>query len=116
MDHTYKEERPWGYFNILIDAPTFKVKKITVNPKCRLSLQSHEKRNEHWIVVEGNMRITTGDHVEDYPQNTHIYILKETKHRMENIGNVPASVIEIQTGTYFGEDDITRYEDDYNRV
>jgi mannose-6-phosphate isomerase-like protein (cupin superfamily) len=112
----YREERPWGYFEVLIDAPSFKVKKITVNSGCRLSLQSHEKRNEHWIVVEGSMRITTGDHVEDYPKNAHIYISHGTKHRMKNIGNVPASVIEIQTGEYFGEDDIIRYEDDYGRI
>ncbi len=112
----YKEERPWGYFEVLIDAPSFKVKKITINSGCRLSLQSHKKRNEHWIVVEGSMRITTGDHVEDYPKNAHIYIPHATKHRMKNIGNVPASVIEIQTGEYFGEDDIIRYEDDYGRI
>jgi len=112
----YKEERPWGVFEVLLDGETCKVKKITVNPGCRLSLQSHEKRNEHWIVVEGSMRITTGDHVEDYPKNAHIYISHGTKHRMKNLGSVPASVIEIQTGTYFGEDDITRFEDDYNRV
>jgi len=112
----YKEERPWGVFEVLLDGETCKVKKITVNPGCRLSLQSHEKRNEHWIVVEGSMRITTGDHVEDYSKNAHIYIPHGTKHRMKNLGSVLASVIEIQTGTYFGEDDITRFEDDYNRV
>ncbi len=116
MKQNYKEERPWGYFEILMDAPDFKVKKITVNPGCRLSLQSHKKRNEHWIVTEGIMRITTGEHIEDYHTNAHIYIACETKHRMENRGETPASVIEIQTGTYFGEDDIIRYEDDYGRV
>ncbi|MEA2076636.1 MAG: phosphomannose isomerase type II C-terminal cupin domain [Candidatus Marinimicrobia bacterium] len=112
----HKEDRPWGFFEVLLDTSQCKVKKITVNPDCRLSLQSHEKRNEHWIVVEGSMRITTEDHVEDYPKNAHIYISHGTKHRMKNIGSVPASVIEIQTGEYFGEDDIIRYEDDYGRI
>ena len=112
----YKEERPWGMFEVLLDGETCKVKKITVNPGCRLSLQSHAKRNEHWIVTEGVMRVTVDDNVADYMTDEHIYIPKEAKHRMENCGDISAAVIEIQTGTYFGEDDITRFEDDYDRV
>ncbi len=112
----YKEERPWGMFEILLDEKACKIKKITINPGGRLSLQSHEKRNEHWVVTEGVMRITIGDQVADYYVNDHAYISKQTKHRMENVTQKPAIVIEIQTGEYFGEDDIIRYEDDYNRV
>ncbi|MDZ7796759.1 MAG: phosphomannose isomerase type II C-terminal cupin domain [Candidatus Marinimicrobia bacterium] len=116
MNRNYKEKRPWGAFEVLMDDPNFKVKKITVDPGCRLSLQSHHERSEHWIVTEGNMRITVGEEVKDYPVDSHIYIPREHKHRMENCGEKPASVIEVQTGTYFGEDDIIRYEDDYNRI
>jgi mannose-6-phosphate isomerase-like protein (cupin superfamily) len=115
LDQHYCEERPWGRFEVLLDDPHFKVKKITVKPGCRLSLQSHKRRNEHWVVTEGKMRITVGDTVRDYDVNEHVYIPREHKHRMENRGETPASVIEIQTGDYFGEDDIIRYEDDYNR-
>ncbi|MDZ7820357.1 MAG: phosphomannose isomerase type II C-terminal cupin domain [Candidatus Marinimicrobia bacterium] len=116
MSENYKETRPWGTFEVLLDAPNFKVKKITVNPACRLSLQSHRKRNEHWIVTEGKMRITVGEHTGNYQPDAHVYIPKGSRHRMENHGKGPASVIEIQTGTYFGEDDIIRYEDDYDRL
>lgn len=116
MNAHYKEERPWGNFEVLLDDLNFKVKKISVKPGCRLSLQSHKRRNEHWVVTEGTMRITVGATVRDYRVNEHVYIPREAKHRMENTGTLPASVIEIQTGDYFGEDDIIRYEDDYNRV
>ncbi len=112
----YKEERPWGLFENLLDGEACKVKKITVNPGCRLSLQSHFKRNEHWIVTEGTMHITVADHIADYKVDEHIYIPREAKHRMENCTSAPAVIIEIQTGEYFGEDDIVRYEDDYGRV
>lgn len=116
MEAHYKENRPWGSFEVLLDNPNFKVKKITVKSGCRLSLQSHKRRNEHWVVIEGRMRITVGNEVRNYEVNEHVYIPRETKHRMENSGTEEASVIEIQTGDYFGEDDIIRYEDDYNRV
>lgn len=112
----YKEERPWGNFEILLDSKACKVKKITVNPGQRISLQSHAKRNEHWIVIEGSMQITVGKTVSDHFVNDHIYIPKNCKHRIENTTGKPATLIEIQTGEYFGEDDITRYEDDYNRL
>lgn len=112
----FKEERPWGIFEVLLDEVACKVKKITVNPGARLSLQSHTKRCEHWVVTEGKMRITVGDEVYDVTVNDHAYIPKASKHRIENTTNKPAVLIEIQTGEYFGEDDIIRYEDDYNRV
>ena len=115
MSH-YKEERPWGYFLVLASTPDFKIKQITINPGCRLSLQSHKGRNEHWIITEGTMHITIGDTEKDYKRDEHVYITKQTKHRMENKGTQPASVVEIQTGDYFGDDDIVRYEDDYGRI
>ncbi len=116
MNEHVSETRPWGKFEVLLDHPACKVKRITVNPGHRLSLQSHEKRNEHWIVSEGILRITVGDTVADYPVNTHVYIPAGAKHRMENCGSAPAAIIEVQTGEYFGEDDIVRYEDDYERI
>lgn len=112
----YKEERPWGNFEILLDGKACKVKKITVNPGERISLQSHSKRNEHWTVTEGVMRITVDDKVADYTVDDHIYIPKNCKHRIENTTKEPVALIEIQTGEYFGEDDIIRYADDYNRM
>ena len=115
MSH-YIEERPWGKFEVLLDGEACKVKKITVNPGARLSLQSHKKRSEHWVVTEGVMRITIDDTVEDHSSGDHVFIAKEAKHRMENPGKEPAVVIEVQCGEYFGEDDIIRYEDDYDRV
>ena len=114
--NVYKEERPWGYFLVLASTPKFKIKKITIKPGCRLSLQSHKSRNEHWIITEGEMHITIDDQVKNYGCDEHVYITKGTKHRMENKGKVPASVVEIQTGDYFGDDDIIRYEDDYGRI
>jgi len=112
----YKEERQWGSFEILIDNENYKVKKLIVYPKQRLSLQSHKRRNEHWIITIGEVKIINGNSEKEYFPNDHIYIPKGNKHRIENIGNDNAEIIEIQTGEYFGEDDIVRYEDDYNRV
>jgi mannose-6-phosphate isomerase-like protein (cupin superfamily) len=79
-------------------------------------LQSHKRRNEHWIITVGEVKIINGNSEKEYFPNDHIYIPKGNKHRIENIGNDNAEIIEIQTGEYFGEDDIVRYEDDYNRV
>src|SRR6056297_568981 len=107
----YQEKRPWGKFTVLADNDQFKVKTITVNPGERLSLQSHKKRSEHWIVVVGSLLVTLNNDIREYRENEHIYIPKTVKHRMENRGNKTAVVVEIQTGDYFGEDDIMRYED-----
>ncbi len=112
----YIEERQWGSFEILIDNENYKVKRLVVSPNHRISLQSHKKRNEHWVVVSGNVKIINGNSKKKYSVNEHIYIPQGNKHRIENIGNNNAVIIEIQTGEYFGEDDIIRYEDDYNRV
>lgn len=111
----YSENRPWGKFIVMNEDSDHKVKTIIVNPKCRLSLQSHKHRFEHWIVICGDIIATVGDEVKTYSRNAHIYIPAECKHRVENPGDTPAMFIEVQTGDYFGEDDITRYEDDYDR-
>ena len=112
----YTEERPWGSFTILEDTETYKTKRIIVKAKQRLSYQSHEKRDELWIIVEGKAKVTLDgvDHILSYGEN--IVILKQQKHRIENIGDTDVTFIEIQTGTYFGEDDIVRYDDDYKRA
>ena len=112
----YTEQRPWGSFTILEDTETYKTKRIIVKPKQRLSYQSHEKRDELWIIVEGEAKVTLDgvDHILSYGEN--IVILKQQKHRIENVGDTDVTFIEVQTGTYFGEDDIVRYDDDYKRT
>ncbi len=112
----YKEERPWGWFEILIDEPAFKVKRILVQPKKRLSLQSHKFRSENWIIARGTALITLDSDVREYGATDSVFIKAGTKHRIENSGENDVVFIEVQTGTYFGEDDIVRYEDDFNRI
>lgn len=112
----YKEERPWGSFEILADYPNYKTKILTVFPAKRLSLQSHQKREENWIVVSGKAQVQIDDEFIELGCGEHIYIPKTAKHRLENRGPEKLTIIEVQTGEYFGEDDIVRYEDDFNRV
>ncbi|WP_435257208.1 mannose-1-phosphate guanylyltransferase/mannose-6-phosphate isomerase [Thioclava sp. FR2] len=109
------DHRPWGMFESLVIGPRFQVKRITVKPGGALSLQSHHHRSEHWIVVEGTARVTIGDQVKLVSENQSVYIPLGAKHRMENPGKVPMVLIEVQTGSYLGEDDIIRYEDVYAR-
>lgn len=110
------ERRPWGEFVILDDGPSAKVKRITVEPGQRLSYQSHDKRSEHWIVVEGTAIVTLDNIDHTVPAGSTIEIPVHTKHRVRNDSAAPVVFIEVQTGTYFGEDDIVRYEDDYGRA
>lgn len=110
-----RDYRPWGWFESLVLAEKFQVKRIVVNPGGTLSLQSHKFRSEHWIVVEGVATVTIDEEVKDVPENASVYIPQGAVHRMENRADVPMVLIEVQTGTYFGEDDITRYEDVYAR-
>jgi len=112
----YKEERPWGSFEILADFPNYKTKILTVLPDKRLSLQSHQKREENWIVVSGRALVQVDDEFMELGKGEHIYIPKTAKHRLENQGPEVLVIIEVQTGEYFGEDDIVRYEDDFNRI
>lgn len=111
----YSENRPWGSFTHLYDTNFTKVKTLTVQPKQRLSLQSHKKRSENWTVVQGVATIWLDDSIQDYNVGESVFIQVGTKHRLENKTDQIVEVIEVQTGTYFGEDDIIRYEDDYNR-
>ncbi len=110
-----KDHRPWGWFESLVIGDRFQVKRIHVHPGAALSLQSHHHRAEHWIVVEGTARVTIDDTVKLVTENQSVYIPLGAVHRMENPGKVPMVLIEVQTGTYLGEDDIIRYEDVYAR-
>ena len=108
-------ERPWGTYEVLTEANCYKVKRIIVVPGGRLSLQSHEHRAEHWVVVTGTARVTIGANVQNVEVNNHVYIPPQTKHRLENYTNVPVVLIEVQFGSYLEEDDIFRFEDVYGR-
>ena len=110
------ETRPWGGYVILIDDEYCKVKKLIINPKKRFSLQYHSKRTETWTIVKGKVEITLGDKKTIYSYGQTISVPVGTIHRIENIGDEAAEIIEVQTGTYFGEDDIIRLEDDFGRV
>jgi mannose-1-phosphate guanylyltransferase/mannose-1-phosphate guanylyltransferase/mannose-6-phosphate isomerase len=110
-----KDHRPWGWYETLVLADRFQVKRIHVHPGAALSLQSHVHRSEHWIVVAGTARVTVDDRVQLLSENQSIYIPLGAVHRMENPGRVPMVLIEVQTGPYLGEDDIIRYEDIYAR-
>jgi mannose-6-phosphate isomerase len=112
MEH---DERPWGKYFVLEDAPTHKVKRIEVKPGGRLSYQYHHKRSEVWTIVQGKARITLNDLDTDYTAGNVIEIPLNAKHRIMNIGEETLVFVEVQLGTYFGEDDIVRIEDDYNR-
>jgi len=110
-----KDHRPWGWFESLVMGDRFQVKRIVVHPGAALSLQSHHHRSEHWIVVEGTAKVTVDDEVKLVSENQSVYIPLGAVHRMENPGKVPMVLIEVQTGSYLGEDDIIRYEDVYSR-
>jgi mannose-1-phosphate guanylyltransferase / mannose-6-phosphate isomerase len=113
--NNHRCDRPWGSFFILEDGERTKVKRLLVNPGQRLSLQSHRQRDEHWVVIRGTARITLDDLTADYTYGQHIYIARETRHRIACPGAEPVEIIEVQTGDSFAEDDITRYSDDYGR-
>lgn len=113
--HFPKDHRPWGWFETLVLGNRFQVKRITVKPGGSLSLQSHVHRAEHWIVVEGTGKVTIEDKIYLVTENESVYVPLGAKHRLENPGKMPVVLIEVQTGSYFGEDDIQRYEDIYAR-
>ncbi|MEH6645925.1 mannose-1-phosphate guanylyltransferase/mannose-6-phosphate isomerase [Sulfitobacter sp.] len=110
-----RDYRPWGWYESLVVGGRFQVKRIVVHPGAALSLQSHHHRSEHWIVVEGTAKVTVDDDVRLISENQSVYIPLGAVHRMENPGKVPMVLIEVQTGSYLGEDDIIRYEDVYAR-
>ena len=109
--------RPWGYYEVIKDDEHFKTKRIVVNPNKKLSLQSHKLRSEHWICLSGSGFAQINDQMIELRPNVHVFIDCHNKHRLiNNHDQQQLVIIEIQTGTYFGEDDILRYEDDYGRV
>lgn len=107
--------RPWGCYQGIDQSDRFQAKRITVNPGAILSLQLHHHRAEHWIVVNGTARVTKGEETFLLSENESTYIPLGTKHRLENIGKIPLELIEVQTGSYLGEDDIVRFDDIYGR-
>lgn len=111
-----KDHRPWGWFESLVIGDRFQVKRIHVHAGAALSLQSHHHRSEHWIVVEGTAKVTVDDTVQLITENQSVYIPLGARHRMENPGKVPMVLVEVQTGSYLGEDDIVRFEDIYART
>lgn len=109
------DKRPWGWFESLAMGDGFQVKRIVVKPGQALSLQSHHHRAEHWIVVAGTAKVTIGEDVRLVAANQSVYVPLGAVHRLENPGKIPVEMIEVQTGSYLGEDDIVRYEDRYAR-
>ena len=107
--------RPWGSYDSIDHGERFQVKRLVVKPGASMSLQLHHHRAEHWIVVSGTARITRGDEQFLLGENESTYIPVGTKHRIENPGMIPLHIIEVQSGTYLGEDDIVRFEDRYGR-
>ncbi len=107
--------RPWGYYEGLDGGERFQVKRIMVKPGARLSMQMHHHRAEHWVVVSGTAKVTCGEETILLSENQSTYIPLGTRHRLENVGKLPLYLIEVQSGSYLGEDDIVRFQDDYNR-
>jgi mannose-6-phosphate isomerase len=108
--------RPWGSFTVLEEGRGYKIKRIEVKPQGRLSLQMHHHRSEHWIVVSGTARVTCDGEEKIVYSNQSTYVPPCTQHRLENPGVIPLIMIEVQNGEYLGEDDIVRFQDDYDRV
>ncbi len=116
LEHNLMVYRPWGKFEVLVDDVNHKVKKLTVFPGAKLSLQSHKRRAEHWVVVKGIAKVVNGENLLTLHENESTYISAGNKHQLSNEGGEPLEIIEVQTGDYFGEDDIERYEDKYGRL
>jgi mannose-1-phosphate guanylyltransferase/mannose-6-phosphate isomerase len=108
--------RPWGSYEGVDVGDRFQVKRLTVKPGAALSLQMHHHRAEHWVVVKGTARVTRGEEVVMLTENQSTFIPIGTRHRLENPGTIPLELIEVQSGSYLGEDDIVRFEDKYNRL
>ena len=111
-----EDHRPWGFYRVLEDEPGHKVKRIVVIPGLRLSLQRHQRRAEHWFVLEGEALVTRGTHDLRLGPGDSIDIPRGTAHRIASVGAEPLVFIEVQHGDYFGEDDIERLEDDFGRA
>lgn len=111
-----KEDRPWGRFYVIHDQTNYKIKRIEVEPKHQLSYQFHNKRSETWTIIEGSGLVTLNDKKIHFKKGDTITIPLKAKHRIYNNTNSKLVFIEVQTGSYFGENDIIRIEDDYNRT
>jgi mannose-1-phosphate guanylyltransferase/mannose-6-phosphate isomerase len=107
--------RPWGYYQDVDIAPRYRVKRIVVKPGSKLSLQKHFHRSEHWVVVKGTAEITLGNDVRSVHENESVYIPIDSVHRLANPGKIPLELIEVQVGSYLGDDDIVRLDDIYGR-
>jgi mannose-1-phosphate guanylyltransferase/mannose-6-phosphate isomerase len=107
--------RPWGFFETLNVGPRFQVKLLHVKPGGKLSMQMHHHRSEHWVVVHGTAKVTVGEQEKLVGENQSVYITATQWHRLENPGKTPLEMIEVQIGSYLGEDDIVRADDIYNR-
>ncbi len=116
-EHTLhrKVHRPWGWYDSIDNGSRFQVKRIMVKPGASLSLQMHHHRAEHWVVVSGTAEVTNGDKVTMLSENESTFIPLGQTHRLANPGRVPLEIIEVQSGSYLGEDDIVRFEDTYGR-
>ena len=110
-----KEKRPWGWYEVIDEADRYKVKSIEVNPGQKLSLQKHHHRAEHWVVVSGTAMTECDGHEKLLTENESTYIPVGSVHRLSNPGKLPLRIIEVQSGSYVGEDDIVRLEDVYGR-
>ena len=108
--------RPWGWFESISEGERFQVKRIVVTPGKSLSLQLHHHRSEHWVVVKGSAKVLRGDQTFFLSENESTYIPVGTKHQLSNVGKIPLEIIEVQSGSYLGEDDIVRIEDEHGRV
>jgi mannose-6-phosphate isomerase-like protein (cupin superfamily) len=111
-----RDERPWGMYEVIAEGEDYKVKRIVVHPGHRLSLQMHQRRSEHWVIVAGEAIVTLDDKEIRLRANEEALVPVRTKHRVANPGTIPLVFIEVQCGDYLGEDDITRFEDDYART
>jgi mannose-1-phosphate guanylyltransferase/mannose-6-phosphate isomerase len=108
--------RPWGWYQTMDQGHRFRVKRLVVAPGKRLSLQKHHHRAEHWVVVRGTAEVTRGEEVFSVYENQSVYLPSGCAHRLSNPGKIAVEIVEVQTGTYLGEDDVVRIEDDFGRV
>ncbi len=111
-----KTDKPWGYFTVLAHEPDHQVKRIVIHPGHRFSLQKHSRRSEHWYAISGQAIVICGEDQTSFSAGQSMDIPSGTWHRVQNETDAPFVFIEVQTGAYFGEDDIQRREDDYGRV
>ena len=110
-----KEDRPWGWYDVIDQGNRYKVKSIEVNPNASLSLQKHLHRAEHWVVVEGTAQVEVDGKITIIKENESTYIPLGSKHRLSNPGKIPLRIIEVQSGSYLEDDDIERFDDNYGR-